>query len=231
MRSYMIVRSHVAPDENVQYDFIIVSTFDWFDATGLNSVMFRPISAVMFMPRDATGLDLHQEDGQMVIFSHSTLFGGTHGRNSATKGRQGTGCRVRGGGVPLARRVFERTEEVAARLRSSGGQRFQRSDAATRKNLRLDIKESETRLSTGRKGASPPMPPLARPLPHHEGQNTLYGGNAAHSAMHRGNAYTTTSGWLERRWLSGGTNLLPHPALPRPERDEPARSHLMRCAH
>ena len=221
----MIVRSYVAPDENVQHDLIIVSTFDWFDATGLNSVMFRPISdnitAVMLMPRDATGLDLHQEDGQMVIFSHSTLFGGTHGRNSATKGRQGTGCRVRGGGVPLARRVFERTEEVAARLRSSGGQRFQRSDAATRKNLRLDIKESETRLSTGRKGASPPTPPLARPLPHHEGQNTLYGGNA----------YTTTSVWLERRWLSGGTNLLPHPALPRPERDEPAHSHLMRCAH
>jgi len=95
-----------------------------------------------------------------------------------------------------------------------------RSDS---EHLTLDIEESKTRLSTGRKGASPPAPPLARPLPHHEGQNTLRYMEGTLRPPHR-------IGW-RGGWLGGGTNLLPHPALPRPERDEPARPRLMRCAY
>ena len=88
----------------------------------------------------------------------------------------------------------------------------QRSDS---EHLRLDIEESETRLFTGRKGASTPVPPLARPAPPHVRHDTL---RCMEGTLRPPRQICWSGGWL-----GGGTNLLPHPALPRPERDEPAR--------
>ena len=93
----------------------------------------------------------------MAIFSPPSASpnrsGGASRRISATKRREVTDCRAREG-VPLARRV--------SRRRLGWDHRGAEASEARRRNsehLRLDIEDSDNRLSAGRKGALPPAPP------------------------------------------------------------------------
>ena len=98
----------------------------------------------------------------------------------------------------------------------------QRSDSDL---LRLDCEEVETRLSKGRKGALPPVPPVrlcSFPVVQSQGlhtgglQNKLRCGWNAQSSSQLVNCFDP-----------------PHPCLapPRPERDQLARPRLMRYAY